>query len=53
MSPEKQFLEFNYQLLHHVKLVKIFQQYCHLHFAGNISKLGYLDEEMEQVITLF
>ena len=53
MSPKKQFPEFNYQLLHHVKLVKIFQQYCHLHFAGNISKLGYLDEEMEQVITLF
>ena len=53
MSPKKQFFEFNYQILHHVKLAKIFQQYCHLHFAGDISKLGYLDEEMEQVITLF
>ena len=30
----------------------IFQDYCHLYFAGDISKLGYLDEEMEQVHTL-
>ena len=39
-------------LLHHVKLLIIFQDYCHLYFAGDISKLGYLDEEMEQVHTL-
>ena len=53
VSPKKQFFKFNYQLLDHVKLVKIFQQYCHLHFASDIFKLGYLDEEIKQVITLF
>ena len=52
MSPKKQFFEFHYQILHHIKLVKIFQEYCYLHFANDNSKLVYLDEEMEQVITL-
>ena len=51
MSPKKILFEFNYERLHHAKitcknckncnlqLVKIFQQYCHLHFAEDISML--------------
>ena len=53
LSPKKQFFEFNHHLLYDVKLAKIFQEYCHLNFSGDISKLGYLDEETEQVMTLF
>ena len=53
MSPKKQFPEFNYQLLHHVKLVKIFQQYCHLHFAGNISKWDILMKKWNKLLHCF
>ena len=53
MSPKEQVFQFNYQLLHHVKLVKIFQQYRHLKFAGVTSKLGDLDGEIAEVMTLF